>query len=178
MLDLFAEEVPFVEVAGFRVLEPSFLLAITAWQRPMLLGADRTEAAGWESIRSGIRDGDLRAMPESRDRPITHCGTETALFSDRIGVAEATNAAAGVEDRARNLTRLLQPNEGGLPAGDVHGAVSWYADSKCSLLIALITFGPNHRPSDARPDCVKDTGSLGPRRTSSVSLDRMGIPRK
>lgn len=27
MLDLFAEEVPFVEVAGFRVLEPSFLLA-------------------------------------------------------------------------------------------------------------------------------------------------------
>ena len=27
MLDLFAEEVSFVEVAGFRVLEPSFLLA-------------------------------------------------------------------------------------------------------------------------------------------------------
>jgi len=25
----------------------------------------------------------------------------------------------------------------------------------------LITFGPDHRPSDARPGCVKDTGSLG-----------------
>jgi len=128
----------------------------------MLLGADRTEAAGSGSQPGRASgDGDLRAIPESRDGLITHCETETALFSDRIGVAEATSAAPGVEDRAPDLTRLLQPNEGRLRAGVSHGAVSWYADSKCSWLIALITFGPDHRPSDACPGCVKDTGSLG-----------------
>src|SRR5208337_2806697 len=143
-------------------LVPPCPVRAPAWQRPMLLGADRTEAAGsGKQPGRASRDGDLRAIPESRDGLITHCETETALFSDRIGVAEATSAAPGVEDRALDLTRLLQPNEGRLRAGVSHGAVSWYADSKCSLLIALITFGPDHRPSDARPGCVKDTGSLG-----------------
>src|SRR5271166_6700164 len=104
MLDIFAKEVPFVEVAGFRVLEPSFLL--------------------------------LRAIPESRDGLITHCETETALFSDRIGVAEATSAAPGVEDRALDLTRLLQPNEGRLPAGDV---------PRCRLLICRLEMLFAHR---------------------------------
>lgn len=46
MLDLFAEEVPFVEVAGFRVLEPSFLLRSTG------TGMAATNASRWRSLAS------------------------------------------------------------------------------------------------------------------------------